>query len=116
MFDKQSLGRFGESIAVKKIIESGYKILARNFRTKFGELDIIAKDKENIVFIEVKTRRSLKYGAPEEAVSKIKLHKMELSANIYLKRYGQKPPKCRFEVVSIIVANNKYFYKQISSF
>ena len=116
ILDKQSLGKFGENIAVTKIKNIGYTILTRNFRTRFGELDIIATDKDTIVFIEVKTRKSLKYGFPEEAVSKIKLHKMELCANIYMKGHYKTHPRYRFEVISIIIGNGKYQYKQINAF
>ena len=69
----QKIGRFGEDEAVKYLKQKGYKILDRNFSCKRGEIDIVALDKEEIVFIEIKSRVSLKYGLPSEAVTKNKL-------------------------------------------
>ena len=69
MYYKQETGKSGEEIASNYLEEQGYKILERNFSCNQGEIDIIAKDKEEIVFIEVKTRRNKKYGEGSEAVN-----------------------------------------------
>ena len=70
---KQTVGEKGEKRACKYLELKGYKILERNYRCKLGEIDIIAEDKnKDIVFVEVKTRSSLKYGAPSEAVNQYK--------------------------------------------
>ena len=72
--DNQELGKIGEELAAKYLTQNKYKIIQRNFRCKFGEIDIIAYDLKNkeLVFFEVKTRSNFKYGRPSEAVTKIK--------------------------------------------
>ena len=64
-----NLGKRGEDIAARFLLEKGLALIARNFRDKFGEIDIIAKDRETLVFVEVKTRRSHRFGLPQEAVT-----------------------------------------------
>ncbi|MBW2367999.1 MAG: YraN family protein [Deltaproteobacteria bacterium] len=99
-------GCHGETIAVKYLKQNGYKILTRNFRTKFGEIDIIALDNDTIAFIEVKTRRSNRYGDPKWAVTYRKKRKISQVALYYLKTTRQNNRKGRFDVVSITFQNN----------
>lgn len=84
MYFKQEYGKEGEEIAAKYLQEDGYKIIERNFLCKRGEIDIIALKYEQIVFIEVKTRTSIKYGLPSEAVTKEKLKHLYRAAEYYL--------------------------------
>lgn len=72
LYKKHKIGMYGEDKAVEYIKQIGYEIIQRNFRCKIGEIDIIAQDKDEIVFIEVKTRTNMKYGKPIEAVNKTK--------------------------------------------
>ena len=69
---KQQIGKIGEDLATKYLSSSGYRILERNYRGKQGEIDIIATEKNKIIFVEVKARTNLKYGRPAEAVTKTK--------------------------------------------
>ena len=78
------LGRRGEAIAVSFLKRQGYKIIERNYRSKLGEIDIIAREKDNIVFVEVKTRRSDDFGLPQEAVSYRKQYRLTKIALGYL--------------------------------
>ncbi len=94
------LGEKGEGAAVKFLKKKGYKVIERNFRTSIGEIDIIASDGETLAFVEVKSRESLMYGQPFEAVNFKKKRKIANVALIYLKRFKELPP-CRFDVVSI---------------
>lgn len=94
------LGKKGEEIARKFLKKKGYKLLAENYKTPMGEIDIIAKDGKEIVFIEVKTRESLQFGQPFEAVNYIKRKRITKAALSYLKRFKELPP-CRFDVLSI---------------
>ncbi len=83
---------------------SGYKILEVNYRTKLGEIDIIARDKGAICFVEVKSRSSLAFGSPKEALDTRKQRKISQVALIYLKSKDSFDVSCRFDVLSIIKA------------
>jgi len=94
------LGQRGEILAVTFLKKKGYKVIEQNFKTRIGEIDIIASDGKTLVFIEVKTRESISYGQPFEAVNSFKRRKISNVALLYLKRFKEVPP-CRFDVVSI---------------
>ncbi len=98
------LGEKGEELAVRFLKKKGYKIIKQNYKTRIGEIDIIARDGNALVFIEVKTRESIEYGLPFEAINSAKKRKIANVALLYLKRLKEIPP-CRFDVVSI-------YYKQ----
>jgi putative endonuclease len=97
-----SLGKSGEDIAVDFLKDNGYKIIARNYKIKLGEIDIIAEDKGTLCFVEVKTRSSDKFGLPVEAVKKAKQQQISRVALMYLKDKSLFDKKSRFDVVSII--------------
>ena len=100
-FYKKLLGRAGETRATKFLKKKGFKILNTNYETPFGEIDVIALDKEYIVFIEVKTRTSEVYGAPCEAVDKKKQEKYYKSATYYLQKEKKTDSSCRFDIIEI---------------
>ncbi len=97
----QQFGEISESIAVEHLKKHGYRILEQNYRTKLGEIDIIAKDKGVLVFIEVKARKSYRFGNPKWAVTPKKQRKISMVALYYLKATKQKDVRARFDVVSI---------------
>ncbi|MCJ7773245.1 MAG: YraN family protein [Desulfobacterales bacterium] len=105
--NRQIFGRKSESLAVKHLKRKGYKILEQNFRTKMGEIDIIAKDKGVIVFVEVKARRSNRFGDPKWAVTYKKQKKISMAALQYLKTTKQSNTSARFDVVSIDSSGDK---------
>lgn len=98
-----SLGKRGEQLALAHLIALGYTIEARNYRCPFGEIDIIARDEEILVFIEVKTRISGRFGSPQEAVDLRKQQRLSRIALHYLAcahaRVNQET--CRFDVVTV---------------
>lgn len=96
----QQFGADSESMAVTFLKKNGYKIIERNYRTKIGEIDIIAKDGDTIVFIEVKARKSRAYN-PKEAVTSSKKRKISMVALYYLKSTRQINTRARFDVVAI---------------
>ena len=100
-FYKKFLGRAGELKAAEYLKKKGYKILEKNFKTHFGEIDIIVRDGEYIVFVEVKTRSGDEYGAPCEAVDARKREKYFKVAEEYLLRAGKTDSPCRFDVIEI---------------
>lgn len=88
--NKQKTGKLGENIAVKYLKNKGFTIVCRNYRCKFGEIDIVAEKGSEIIFIEVKTRKKVLqniFGTPEEAVDKKKINKIIQSANIFLESF-----------------------------
>ncbi|MBF0490188.1 MAG: YraN family protein [Candidatus Omnitrophica bacterium] len=100
-----SLGQFGEEYTCKYLQSKGYTILDRNFRNKIGEIDIIAQEGTVVCFIEVKTRRTMQYGAPFEAVHSSKQRKMVRMALSYLKyKFRTVDVLSRFDVISIYQA------------
>ncbi|MDR2426402.1 MAG: YraN family protein [Endomicrobium sp.] len=101
MVDTRTVGFEKEKEAIKFLQKRGYKIIGTNYVTIFGEIDIIAKNKGNIVFIEVKYRKNLSGGTPQEAVTKSKRKKIIKSAVLYVKQNGLKDSNIRFDVVSI---------------
>ncbi|MDI6606776.1 MAG: YraN family protein [Candidatus Omnitrophota bacterium] len=95
------LGKSGEEAAVDLLKKSGYNIISRNYKTKLGEIDIIAYDKDTLCFIEVKTRNSDRFGLPQEAVSKPKQRQIAKAALIFIKEKDLFNKKARFDVVSV---------------
>ena len=96
------LGDLGEKAAVKFLWDNGLRILEKNYRNEFGEIDIIAEEDETVIFLEVKTRTSDSYGSPEEAVDSFKQKHILQSARLYLKTQDVNDRDIRFDVVSII--------------
>jgi len=98
---RKEVGAQGEASAAAFLREQGYEILERNFRTRTGEVDLIACDKGTLVFVEVKTRRDDAYGLPMEAVGLRKQRKIIDAARYYLHRYNHADRDCRFDVVGV---------------
>src|SRR3982751_439342 len=96
-----ALGKIGEDRACRELTRRGYEILARRYRRRGGELDIIARDGATIVFVEVKAREGLEYGAGAEAVTPLKRRRIAGVALDYLARHRLTGCPCRFDVVSI---------------
>jgi len=96
-----SLGKSGEDLACRELERRGYVILARRYRVRGGELDIIARDGETIVFVEVKTRVGRMFGEAAEAVTPLKQVRMTRLAEEYLMRHRLADCPSRFDVVSI---------------
>ena len=99
--ENKELGKWGEEQALKYLKRSGYKILKRNYKNPFGEVDIIAEKDDTVAFIEVKTRLSENYGAPSEAVNNRRRNKYIQAAKYYF--YGKQIEKTvRFDIIEIL--------------
>ena len=94
-------GNIGEDLAVKYLKKHGYKIVERNYTCQFGEIDIIAKDKDTIVFVEVKTRTNLNFGHPFEAINKTKLQHIYQTGLFYLQNTKEKYKNYRIDIIGI---------------
>lgn len=101
------LGIKGEDLAVKFLKKKGYRILSRNYKTPLGEIDIIAEDRDTLVFVEVKTRADNSYGLPFEAVNHRKREKLRRVALYYLKNCMKSDAPSRFDVLSIQAGKDK---------
>lgn len=107
------LGNRGEDLAEKFLKKKGFKIVARNFKTLIGEIDIIAEDKGTLVFVEVKTRSDYSYGHPFEAVNFRKKQKLRKLALYYLKNCCKAERPSRFDVLSIETDGDKHAVEHI---
>lgn len=107
MYERHEIGKIGEDIAIKYLQENNYTIIERNFECKQGEIDIIAKDKKELVFIEVKTRSNEHYGKPKEAVNEIKKKHIYKASEyfVYIKHLENMP--IRIDVIEIYKEQKK---------
>ena len=113
MYKRHETGKIGEDIAVNYLKQRGYKIIERNFECKQGEIDIIALDKEEIVFVEVKTRASALYGLPKEAVDKTKKKHIYFSAEYYIHSRHLENSPIRIDVMEIYKKHGKFWVNHI---
>jgi putative endonuclease len=106
-YQRQRLGEFGENLACAELERRGYAILARRYRTRFGEIDIVARDRGMLVFVEVKTREGDDFGGGAAAVTARKQRTLTHMATDYLSRHHLHDTPCRFDVVTVDVAGGK---------
>jgi putative endonuclease len=99
--ERQILGELGEDLAVRELTARGYAILDRRYRTRHGEIDIIAEHDGTIVFVEVRARATAEFGRAAETVTDQKKRKVTAMAVDYLARHGITNRPCRFDVVAI---------------
>lgn len=97
----RATGKLAEDLAASALTKKGYQIIKQNFSTRFGEIDIIAKDKDILVFVEVKAKTGVDFGLPEEMINKRKLEKVRRMAEVYIN--GNTLP-CRIDVIAIVLS------------
>ena len=97
---RQEAGAQAEEVAARFLCDKGLQVIARNYRTRLGEIDVIARDGEVLVFVEVRLRSRDDYGGAVESVDGRKRHRIALAAHGYLGQLGQEPP-CRFDVITV---------------
>lgn len=104
---RKSLGNYGEKLAVKLLKTEGYKIITRNFRSRYGEIDIVALDQsvkannKTLVFVEVKTRWSIKFGSPEEAITPLKISRIIKTGEYFQLVHQNLPESVRLDAIVI---------------
>ncbi|MBI2448208.1 YraN family protein [Candidatus Microgenomates bacterium] len=101
-YENKKIGDWGEEVAAKYLRARGYDIIKRNYRCYFGEIDIIARRGPNLVFVEVKTKTSNRFGLPEEMVDSVKIEKINNIINYVLGRWNGPEPIVRMDVISVI--------------
>lgn len=107
MYVSHELGRIGENIIADYITKLGYKVVERNFACNQGEIDIIAKDKEELVFIEVKTRTDISYGEASEAVTNTKKRHLINSIKYYIYKQKLENQPIRIDVAEVYIKCGK---------
>lgn len=108
-FDRAAIGRIGEETACRLLETAGYAIMDRNWRCKLGELDIVARQGEVLVIVEVRTRRTAtlgRYGTAEESVGFRKQMKLRALAQAYMKTLMQPTQRLRFDVIAIYIRDD----------
>ena len=103
--NSKKLGELGEELAISYLKKNGYEIKERNFRVKAGEVDIIAVDNDVLVFVEVKTRSSVAFGIPAEAVTYRKQQQISKVALVYINNHQLHNCDARFDVVSVLIVS-----------
>ena len=107
MSQKQLLGKYGEDLAAKYLEDRGYCIVARNWRTSAGEIDLIARQNQKLVFVEVKTRNGSGYGHPFEAITTAKIARMRRLVAQWCEQNDTVGLKLRADAIAVMVLNGK---------
>jgi putative endonuclease len=102
----QLVGGYGERLACRYLVSQGLVLLDRNWRSRAGELDVVARDGADLVFVEVKTRRSLRYGHPAEAIVPGKARRLRRLAGLWLAANSVHYEQVRFDVVSVFLGRS----------
>jgi putative endonuclease len=97
-----TVGAYGERVATRHLLDAGMVVLERNWRCPHGEIDIIARDGPTLVFCEVKTRRSARFGDPAEAVGWAKVRRLRRLAALWIEATGLQAADVRFDVLSVV--------------
>src|SRR5205085_1315248 len=100
--ERQAVGRYGENVAAQYLTEQGLEVLERNWRCRHGEVDLILRDADDVVFCEVKTRRGTAFGSPAEAVVRAKALRLRRLVPCWLAESGAHPREIRFDVVEVL--------------
>ncbi len=101
--NRQETGKLGEKLAQKFLKKRGYRIRETNFHCRWGEIDIVAQQKDYLVFVEVRTKSSLDFGTPEESITQSKKEKLIALALAYINTHQNLPPLWRIDVVAVEV-------------
>ena len=104
---KKQVGNKGESLAENYIKRKGYKIIQRNYRCRLGEIDIIAKDDDTIVFIEVRTKQNENFGSPQDSVTSTKISKISKTALRFIQEKNLSGFSYRFDFIAITFSQGK---------
>lgn len=113
MYKRHIIGKQGEEKVKEYLLKNNYEIIEQNFECRQGEIDIIAKDKEELVFIEVKTRTNLSYGQPSEAVNRMKQSHIKSVIKYYLYKNKLENSFVRIDVIEVIIYKGNYYINHI---
>jgi putative endonuclease len=105
---RQQVGKAGEAAAKSYLEQQGYQITEINYRCSFGEIDIIARDKDTLVFVEVRTKTSLSFGCPEESITAEKARRLKRLASSYLQSHRHFEMPSRIDLVAVILDRDNH--------
>lgn len=100
---QKQIGKIGEDFAADYLIRQNYQVLDRNFSVRYGEIDLVALDGDSLVFVEVKTRTSDRFGLPEDSITAEKLARMQNAALLWLEAHPEIPDDYRMDVIAILL-------------
>ncbi|MEO8898533.1 MAG: YraN family protein [Candidatus Dormibacter sp.] len=100
---RERVGHAGEAAALNHLKDQGFRILARDWRSRIGQIDIVAEDGETLVLVEVKARRGVAFGLPEEAVDARKRHKLRMLLETYRSATKRQKQPCRIDVLGLLL-------------
>lgn len=103
----KTIGKIGEDIAASFLSKKGYQIIGRNYRARYGELDIVAVHKKTLVFVEVKTRSGKEFGTPEEAIGVHKLKELLFMADYFRMTNPDSPTRMRIDAIAIVLRSDE---------
>ncbi len=106
-------GRQGEDVAVQFLLKKGYRIVERNFRCPFGEMDIVARQADTLVFVEVRSRRTEGFGGPLDSIGALKQKKLSRIALCYIQKHHLEGQKARFDVLGVRLRDNGHEIEMI---
>lgn len=112
---KMKLGDWGEEVASKYLIAKGYEILERNFRCRTGEIDLVTQQQDTLVFVEVKSRRSIDFGVPCEAITAVKRRRLKSAIGYYLLLHPGERILVRVDAVEILVIRGKGYLRHLEN-
>ena len=108
---RKKTGAYGEALAEKHLVEQGYEIIAKNWRCSEGELDLVAKQADTLVFVEVRTRRGHTLGSPEESITRSKQEKLIQLAYAFLDQYFDPDCAWRIDVIAIVLDHQQHLIR-----
>lgn len=105
---QQHIGKIGEQIAADFLTDLGFEVLDRNFKVRYGEIDLVALDGDLLVFVEVKTRTTDTFGAPEVSITSAKLERLQNAALLWLQEHPDAPDDWRVDVIAILIDRHNH--------
>ncbi len=114
-YNFKEFGNEGEKLAADHLMKNGYKILFKNYRYGKGEIDIVAKQNDTLVFVEVKSRKNLNYGAPEFSITQSKIKQIKKIAKAFLFYNKMDFEEVRFDAITIVYENNQPILNHITN-
>lgn len=112
---KKEKGAWGEAIAAKFLKKLGYKIIDKNIHFQCGEIDLVAKDGDEVVFVEVKARSTNSHGSPLESITPQKLQKLHRSVQLYMEKHNLREEEIRIDVIGILGDTDSYEINHLKS-